>query len=128
MDVLTKNQRKYNMSRIRRSETKPELLIKNELEVLGFSYQPEELGHPDFINKKRKIVVFVDGCFWHKCKLHYVPPETNKTFWMDKIDKNVRRDRAVNLKFKKRGYTVIRFWEHDIIKQPEICIESIKIK
>ena len=127
MDVLTKNQRKYNMSHIRRAETKPELLIKDGLEALGFGYQPKEFGHPDFINKKKKIVVFVDGCFWHKCKRHYVQPENNKTFWVAKINKNVRRDRAVNLRFKKNGFTVIRLWEHDVIKKPEICIASIEL-
>lgn len=127
MDVLTKNQRKYNMSHIRSIKTKPELLIKDKLETIGFTYQPEEFGHPDFINKKKKIVVFVDGCFWHKCILHYVQPKTNKKFWIAKINKNVRRDKAVNLKFKKNGFKVIRLWEHDVMKKPEICIARIEL-
>ena len=113
-DVLTKKQRSYNMSMIKSSKTKPELKIKKLLKILGFSYQPKIYGRPDFANRKEKIAVFIDGCFWHKCPKHFVKPKSNIKFWEEKIRKNIERDREVNRKLRKRGWKVIRIWEHKI--------------
>ena len=116
-DVHTKEQRSYNMSMIKASRTKPELKIKKFMKILGFTYQPKNIvGKPDFANKKQKIAVFVDGCFWHKCPKCYKKPKTNTKFWNDKINKNVERDKKINIVLKKNGWKVIRLWEHSLKK------------
>ncbi|MBA7601626.1 Very short patch repair protein [subsurface metagenome] len=117
VDVHTKEQRSYNMSRIKSAETKAELKIKPFLKILGFIYQPKNVyGKPDFIHRKEKIAIFVDGCFWHKCPKHYKKPTSNKKFWEKKINKNAERDKKVTKKLRKDGWGVIRIWEHDMNK------------
>ena len=116
-DVHTKKQRSYNMSKIKAAETKAELKLKKFFKVLGFSYQPKNIyGKPDFIHRKEKIAVFIDGCFWHKCPKHYQDPKTNRKFWKNKINKNTERDKQVVKKLKKDRWRVLRIWEHDIKK------------
>ncbi len=115
-DVHTKKQRSYNMSMIRGKKTKPELLFKKALYGSGFSYQPKLFGNPDFINRKNRIAVFVDGCFWHKCPKHYIPPKQNVEFWKKKIDDNIKRDKKVTDELKEKGWKVIRIWECKIKK------------
>ena len=113
MDNLTKRQRSYCMSRIRRDNTKPELISKNRLK--RFKYQPKGLfGNPDFINYKKKTVVFIDGCFWHKCPKHFIKPKSNKKYWLPKIERNLLRDKEIVLAYQKAGWKVIRIWEHKL--------------
>ena len=114
-DNLTKDQRSYNMSRIRSSKTNPEIKVGSALRLLGFAYQPKGIyGRPDFVNRKEKIVVFVDGCFWHGCSAHYKKPRSNKAYWSAKIKRNTARDKAVNLHLRSNGWRIIRIWEHSI--------------
>jgi len=113
-DVHTRQQRSYNMSKIRRSKTKPEMRLRKTLEILGFQYQPKGIyGSPDFARKKDRIAVFVDGCFWHRCPKHFIMPASNVPFWKAKIERNVKRDREVNRRLRSAGWKVIRVWEHD---------------
>ncbi len=126
MDVHSKEQRSYNMSMIRSSKTKPELILRTELRKAGFIYQPKILGKPDFIDETNKVVIFVDGCFWHRCQIHYKEPKTNKVFWKMKIRKTLNRDHYVRNLFEKNGYLVIKIWEHEIMKTPKECLDSIK--
>ena len=115
-DVLTKKQRSYCMSQIRSSKTKPELKLKKLMKSLGFSYQPKGIiGKPDFADKRRKIAVFIDGCFWHGCPKHYKMPKSNKAYWLPKIKKNMARDRKVSKFLKKAGWKVLRVWEHELL-------------
>ena len=96
-DNLTKMQRSRVMASIRGTNIVPELRAKYLFRKLGFSYRPKNVfGRPDFANKKRKVMVFIDGCFWHDCKRHYTQPESNQEFWRDKILRNRKHDRAVN--------------------------------
>ena len=127
-DVLTKPQRSYNMSRIRAYNTKPEISLKNLLKgakLKDYLYQPKIIGNPDFASKKLKTVIFVDGCFWHKCPKCFVEPSTRKRFWINKINKNVERDVKVNRDLKKKGWKIIRVWEHEIKKNPQRVISKI---
>jgi len=123
VDVHSKEKRSYNMSRIRCRDTKPELMLKDFFEKKGFVYQPKEYGKPDFIHYKKKIVVFIDGCFWHKCPKCFKLPETNKKFWRNKIDNNFLRDKEITLNYKSVGWKVIRIWEHEI-KQNNYKLEK----
>ena len=110
MDNLTKEQRSYCMSRIRSKNTKPEL--KHKEKASDFIYQPKTFGKPDFMNYKKKVVIFVDGCFWHKCPKHYIEPKSNKKYWLPKLERNAIRAEEVNITYKNAGWKVIRIWEH----------------
>lgn len=74
---------------------------------------------PDFVFPKRKTAVFVDGCFWHGCPKHATQPRTNAKFWREKIAGNRARDRRVNSALRKRGWTVVRVWEHELRRRDE---------
>jgi len=113
-DIHSKKIRSYNMSQIRGRGTKPELKIKNFLNKKGFVYQSKSYGKPDFINYKKKIVLFVDGCFWHKCTKCFRLPKTNKKFWEKKINENSRRDKEITFNYKNSGWSVVRIWEHEL--------------
>jgi len=114
MDSLTKNQRSHTMSRVRSVKTGPELKIKRVMKLLGFAYQPKMRGKPDFANKKAKIVVFVDGCFWHKCLKHYRRPSSHRAYWDAKVKRNVARDKEINTFYRKANWQVKRIWEHEL--------------
>jgi len=104
MDNLTKEQRSL--------DTKPEL--KYKAENFNLDYHPEVFGNPDFIDWKNKIVVFIDGCFWHKCPKHFIAPKSNRKYWLPKLEKNVLRDNEINLAYKTSGWKVVRIWEHNL--------------
>ena len=121
-DKITKAQRSYIMSRIRGTRTKPELIVKENIDGRKLRYQPKGIPErPDFANKARKIALFIDGCFWHKCPRCYKPPKSNKKYWKAKVERNTKRDRHVNRKMRKEGWTVIRFWEHQV-KENELHV------
>lgn len=71
-------------------------------------------GNPDFIFRKARIAVFVDGCFWHGCRWHCRMPKSRRNFWNPKIARNRQRDRVVALLLRKRGWRVVRLWEHSL--------------
>lgn len=114
-DTVTKEKRSEIMSRIRGRDTKPELAVRECLDGRAFRYQPRNIpGNPDFGNAKRKLTVFVDGCFWHGCPEHFRLPKTNTEFWRRKIERNMERDKAVTGSLINKGYKVLRIWEHEI--------------
>lgn len=127
-DVLTKEQRKLNMSRIRGKDTSPELKIRKMLYangIRGYRVHYSIPGKPDIVFTKKRIAIFIDGCYWHKCPLCFKEPQTNHDFWMDKINSNVKRDQEVNIILESDGWTVLRFWEHEIRKEPEEVVKKI---
>lgn len=94
-----------------------------------FEMHPSEVyGKPDFIIRDRKIAVFCDGDFWHGYDIRNNPRldvKKNREYWMKKIKANIRRDEDVNMRLEAEGWKVIRFWEHDINKNPEICWRTL---
>jgi DNA mismatch endonuclease, patch repair protein len=121
-DVLTETQRRYNMSRIKGRNTGPELRLRRTLYrmgVRGYRLNCDLPGKPDLVFLRKKLVIFVDGCFWHKCPIHFVTPATRTEFWTKKIEGNVRRDRVVNNELASAGWHVARFWEHELRENPE---------
>lgn len=104
------------MSKVRSKNTAPEVELARILRPLGMRlFRHKALpGRPDLASKKRKLAIFMDGCFWHRCPQHYRRPKTRPEFWMNKVNNNVKRDRRANRKLKKMGYVVIRFWEHEL--------------
>jgi DNA mismatch endonuclease (patch repair protein) len=71
-------------------------------------------GRPDFIFPKKHVAVFVDGCFWHCCPKHCTLPITNRSFWQKKLEGNITHDKVINLALRKRGWRVLRVWQHEL--------------
>jgi len=126
MDTVSKKQRSYIMSQIRGTKTKPELIVKENVDGRKLRYQPKGIPErPDFANKTKKVAVFIDGCFWHKCPRCYKPPKSNKKYWKAKVERNTKRDKAVTRKMRKDGWIVLRFWEHQVKENEPHVIKKI---
>ncbi|MDY3203266.1 very short patch repair endonuclease [Methanocorpusculum bavaricum] len=128
-DVLTPEQRKKNMSRIHGKNTSPELKLRKLLwksGLRGYRVYYNLPGKPDIVFTKQKLAIFVDGCFWHKCPVCFRPPATNGEFWNEKLQKNVERDLRVNEELQNTGWTVLRIWEHEIKKTPDVVVGKIR--
>lgn len=106
----------------KRRDTGPELALRSELHRRGLRYrvdQPVRIGserpvRPDVVFTRRKVAVFVDGCFWHGCPVHgTLPKKTNRGYWTEKIARNQERDRRNKLLLESDGWIVIRAWGHE---------------
>jgi len=143
MDVLTKEQRRRNMKNIRGKDTKPEVKLRKLLWHEGIRYRKNMKtlpGKPDIAITRYHIAVFVDGEFWHGKafnggdyegnKYHSLKEQlehgNNPEFWMDKIQKNMARDRKEEAELTGLGWTVLRFWSRDVLKHPEECLRTIR--
>jgi DNA mismatch endonuclease (patch repair protein) len=78
----------------------------------------------DVVFPRRKVAVFLDGCFWHGCPEHYKAPKTNAAFWRDKVEYNMSRDRSVDELLRQTGWEVIRVWEHESPSAAAVRIEK----
>lgn len=128
VDVHTKKKRSYNMSMIKGKNTKPELVIRKMLSsngIRGYRLNYKLTGKPDIVFTKYKLVIFIDGCFWHKCQKCFIDPDKNKLFWKKKINNNVQRDKKVNGILKKEGWKILRFWEHLLRTNPNSVYRRI---
>ena len=120
-DRHTPVQRSFNMSKIRSTNTKPEMLLRKRLFAEGFRYRINDRklpGKPDLVFKKYNTVIFVHGCFWHghqDCR-YFVVPKTRTEFWTEKINGNRERDQRNNALLKKAGWNVITVWECEMKK------------
>ncbi len=83
-------------------------------------------GRPDFVFAAERVAIFVDGCFWHKCPHHCRVPQNNVDYWVPKLDRNVRRDRRVRRLLRVSGWTVLRFWEHDLEHDRRVAARVLK--
>lgn len=120
------------MSKIRGKDTKAELLFRKALSTevypKGFRYRlhyKKIIGSPDVVFVSRKIAIFIDGDFWHGRRYGKDGKTMRKKFWRDKIETNIRRDRRVTRQLKKLGWTVLRFWETDVKKDPEKSVGRV---
>lgn len=116
-DTLTAEERSKRMSLIRGKWTKQEKKVHNYLKGRKIKHKmhPKLSGNPDIIIPDGKVAVFLDGCFWHGCKVcKQGGPQTRKGFWKDKIYKNIKRDSEASKALKKSGWHVVRIWEHEI--------------
>lgn len=127
MDVMTKAQRRKNMQAIR-SQSKLENTVSRELWKKGLRFRKNDktlFGKPDISIKKYKIVIFIDSCFWHYCKEHGRIPETNKEFWIRKLEKNVKRDKEVTEYYIRNNWNIKRVWEHEIKADLESVVNDL---
>ena len=80
----------------------------------------------DFVFRKYRLAIFVDGCFWHRCPWHGTIPRTRHAFWKNKLLGNVQRDKLVNRLLRLAGWRVLRIWEHQIQASPPNCVTKVK--
>jgi DNA mismatch endonuclease, patch repair protein len=116
VDVHTKSQRSYNMSRIKSKNTKPEMIVRSLVHQMGYRYAlhlNDLPGHPDMILTKYHKIIFINGCFWHmhSCRKGKSTPSTNALFWGKKRNSNVARDRNDLRMLRKKGWKVLVIWE-----------------
>lgn len=121
--------RSENMSRIHSNDTSIEILIRKELYRRGLRYRKNDrsvFGKPDIVFKQKKIAVFCDSEFWHgKDYLNGSKPKSNTDYWISKIERNIARDKEVNRKLESEGWTVIRLWGREILKNLTGCADKI---
>lgn len=130
MDDLTPEQRKKNMRAIRSKDTTIELALRKALWKQGIHYRKNYkglIGKPDIVITKYRIAVFCDSDFWHgydwenrKSRI-----KSNQEYWIPKIERNMKRDQEVTSALVKQGWIVLRFWEHDIRKNIEDCLNDV---
>ncbi|MFE3887656.1 very short patch repair endonuclease [Streptomyces lydicus] len=120
--------RRRNMQAIKSRDTEPERLIRRLVHAKGLRYRvaakplPDLRRTADMVFRPAKVAVFIDGCYWHGCPEHYVPPKTNSGYWSDKVAGNIARDRDTDQRLSDAGWTVLRFWEHE---SPDACALQI---
>ena len=133
MDVLTKEQRHKAMSHIKSKDTSIEVTLRKELWAQGYLYRKNYKflpGTPDIVLTKYKIVIFCDGELFHgknwQVQKNKLLRGNNPDFWVNKIERNMKRDHENNQKLLSMGWTVIRFWGNDILKNPRQCVKIIE--
>lgn len=128
----TTEQISYNMSRVRNTDTALEAVFEKELLKRGFSTFEKNKkgvpGKPDFVFFARKIAIFCDGDYWHGYNWNTAKNEikSNRDFWIPKIESNIARDRNVNAALAELGWTVFRFWGHEIKNDVAECVTRVE--
>ncbi|MCL9805027.1 very short patch repair endonuclease [Flavobacterium amniphilum] len=124
-------QRSRNMAAIKSTGTKSEVKLAKALWHLGYRYRKNDktvFGKPDLTFKKYKLAVFVDSEFFHgknwETEKHRI--KTNIDFWHKKIERNIERDKEVNTFLQENGWTILRFWDKEIMKNIDDCIAEIQ--
>ena len=125
-DIFTPEKRSWVMSQISGKDTKIERTMRKILSDnrIKFIQHQQMFGNPDFVLKNKKIIVFCDGDFWHGYKYNE-KKKPSKKYWRDKIETNMKRDKRITRKLRSEGWSVLRFWEHDIEKRTGVCIDRI---
>lgn len=123
--------RSRNMAAIRRTDTRPELLLRSALHARGLRFRKDypiraegRIIRPDVAFTKYRLAVFLDGCFWHGCPEHGRPPKSNNSYWLPKLAKNAQRDRDQTRILRDAGWTVVRVWEHIPVGEAVLAIQQ----
>lgn len=127
-DNLTPEQRSRTMSRIKRRDTKPELLLRRAVWSAGFrGYRIDDgrlPGRPDLAWTRHRLAVFVDGKFWHGHPSAYRPGR-HGAYWDEKVARNVERDRAADEELREMGWTVLRLWDFEVRRDLAGCVAQV---
>jgi DNA mismatch endonuclease, patch repair protein len=121
-DIWSVAKRSEVMGRIRSSGNKKTELrlieVMKQHRITGWRRQQVLPGKPDFTFRPERLVVFVDGCFWHGCPRCYRAPTSNETYWTGKVAGNRARDKRVSAQLRRDGWRVLRVWEHQLRQRP----------
>ena len=108
----------------RRTDTAPEVALRHALHKLGYRFRKDFViqaedarTHADIVFTRRRVIVFVDGCYWHGCPAHCRVPERNRDYWLAKIGRNRSRDAKLTVALRKAGWNVVRVWEHEPLEE-----------
>ena len=128
--VRSKETISYTMSQIRSKDTSIEIKLRSALWQKGLQYRKhysKVVGSPDIAFVSKKVAVFCDSSFWHGRHWAKRKPKlkSNRDYWVSKIERNMKRDRKVNKELKKLGWVVLRFWDIQIEKDLNQCIDKV---
>lgn len=121
-DRISPEKRSWNMSRIKGKDTKIEVQVRSWLFSKGLRFRKNDKrypGTPDIVLPKYKIVIFINGCFWHRhenCKYATIP-KTRTDFWLEKFDKNIANDKIHKQQLEDMGWKVLVIWECQLHKK-----------
>jgi len=111
-------------------DTSPELAVRRLLHAAGLRYRVNYRPLPglrrtaDIVFTRKKIAVFIDGCFWHSCPIHATSPKTNSSYWLPKLKANLARDVDTNTQLLMGGWTVLRYWAHEDSAEIALAIRN----
>lgn len=130
MDDLTPEQRRKNMQAIRSKDTSIEVALRNALWHCGIRYRKNYKklpGKPDIVITKHRIAVFCDSDYWHgyDWENRHKRIKSNREYWIPKIERNMQRDKEVTAQLQSEGWTVLRFWEWQIKKHLDMCVDVV---
>jgi DNA mismatch endonuclease (patch repair protein) len=120
------------MQAVPRKDTAAEVALRKELHARGLRFRKDCKPDSslrckaDVVFRKAKLCVFVDGCFWHRCPLHFSPPRANSAWWAEKIESVVERDSRQGRLLLDHGWKVLRFWEHEVREDVSSCAAAIE--
>lgn len=115
----------------RRRDTGPELAVRRLLHARGMRFrvdlaaEQDVRSRPDIVFTRRRVAIYIDGCFWHGCPEHRTQPKVNAEYWTPKLRRNIERDERVTRELIDAGWTVLRFWEHEDPLEVADAIEGI---
>lgn len=124
-DVLTPEQRRACMAAVRGKDTEPELVVRRLVHALGYRYALHKKslpGRPDLVLVSRRKALFIHGCFWHghNCARGSRVPVQNRDYWVAKIQRNKRRDRAALRELRSLGWRTLVVWECQLKTLPSV--------
>lgn len=130
MDDLTPEQRRKNMQAIKSKDTSIEIVLRLALWHRGIRYRKNYKslpGKPDIVITKHKLAVFCDSDYWHgyDWENRHQRIKSNREYWIPKIERNMQRDKEVTAQLQAMGWTVLRFWEWQIKKRLDECVNTI---
>lgn len=131
MDVLSKEQRRRNMQAIKSKGSKDEVLLAKSLWHKGLRYRKNDksvFGKPDLTFKRQKLAIFIDSEYFHgyNWETEKNRIKTNREFWWQKIENNIKRDKQVNKELDSRGWKVLRFWSKYLRNNLANCVKRIE--
>ena len=131
MDTFSPEKRSDIMKRVKSTNTSVEIRLRKELwrnGLRGWRIHPKNVpGKPDIIFNRKKVAVFIDGCFWHGCPVCDRSPKSGNAYWENKISRNMVRDKKYNELLANDGWLVIRLWEHEVMKDLTGCVSKILV-
>lgn len=117
----------------RSTNTRPEIALRSALHRAGLRFRIHhkvriDIGRPiviDIAFPRRRLAVFLDGCFWHACREHRSIPNANAAYWRPKLARNIERDRQTADRLERGGWTVIRIWEHEDVASAQNRVQLL---